>query len=137
MKIILIVMLFVCSSLFGGDWVKKPHSVIDVKHHLQWQDTESMQEFNDIWRLAKTRCEGLSLESYDDWRLPTTKELEYLGKSKEGKAKFSYLESEVFWTSEEDKNDDINAVTVFSGNGFVSTSDKCDSAYALCVRDAN
>ncbi|ADN09998.1 DUF1566 domain-containing protein [Sulfurimonas autotrophica] len=137
MRIVVIVLFLIISSAFGADWVKKPQSVRDTKHHLQWQDTASMQEFNDIWRLAKARCGGLSVGGHDDWRLPTKKELMYLTKSKEGKTKFSYLEDGVFWTSEEDKNDDINVVTVFSGNGFVSSSDKCDSAYAMCVRDDN
>lgn len=137
MKTFVILLLIMVSSSFGEDWIKKPQSVIDAKHHLQWEDTASMQEFNDIWRLAKARCEGLVIGGYDDWRLPTKKELVSLTKSKEGKTKFSYLQEEVFWTSEEDKNDDINVMTVFSGNGFISSSDKCDSAYAMCVRDDN
>jgi hypothetical protein len=137
MKMFVILLLSIVSALFGGDWVKKPHSVIDTKHHLEWEDTAAMEEFNDIWRLANARCEGLHLDAYSDWRLPTKKELGYLTKSKEGRSKFSHLQDEVLWTSEEDKSDDINVVTVFSGNGFVSSSDKCDSAYAVCVRDDN
>jgi len=137
MKTFVILLLIMVSSSFGGDWVKKPQSVIDTKHHLEWQDTASMQEFNDIWKLAKARCGGLKVGGYNDWRLPTKKELEYLAKSKEAKAKFSYLENGLFWTSKEDEKDDLNIITIFSGNGFVSSSDKCDSAYGMCVRDSN
>lgn len=137
MKTILILFLLMVSASFAEDWVTKEHSVLDIKHHLQWEDGEAMQDFDDIWRLAKVRCDGLSVDGHRDWRLPTKKELETLTKSKKGKSRFTFLKNELFWTSEEDKNDDINVVTVFSGNGFVSSSDKCDSAYAICVRDDN
>ena len=135
MKIFLIVLFLMVSSVFGADWVKKPQIVVDAKNHLQWQDSVEVAEYSDIWKMAKADCSSLTLLDYHDWRLPTQKELVSLAKSKEGKAKFTYLEEAIYWTSEEDKNDDFNIVTVFSGNGFVSSSDKCDKENFVCVLD--
>lgn len=138
MKIFLLLLTATVSMLFGAEgWLKAPQSVIDTKHHLEWQDTQEIAEYSDIFKMAKAHCEALHLLEKNDWRLPTKTELVRLGKSKEGKKLFLHLHKEVFWTSQEDANDDVNALTVFSGNGFVSSTDKCDTAYTMCVRTSD
>ncbi len=133
MKKITMLILFSISYAFASELSKE--TVKDSAHHLQWQDTQAIQDYSDIWKKSKAHCEGLALAGHDDWRLPTKKELVILAKSQELKKRFSYMKKEVFWTSEIDANDDINALTVFSGNGFVSSNDRCDESYAMCVRD--
>ncbi len=128
MKALFFVTVLLCvQNAFGG-------SVIDAKHRLQWQDTLETEEFFDIWKNARSHCEGLHLDGYDDWRLPTKEELVGLARSKELKASFKHLQQSVYWSGEDDPQDDLNAITVFMGNGFVSTDDKCNDNYMICVR---
>jgi hypothetical protein len=132
---ILFLILISISLAFSADWVKAKESVIDNKNHLQWQDTQSVQGYSDIWKKSRVHCKELNLAGHNDWRLPTKSELVTLGKATKGKSLFTYMKKEVFWTSEGDVSDDVNAFTVYSGNGFVSSNDKCDESYAICVRD--
>ena len=118
----------------GADFIQETNSVIDVKHKLQWQDTKAIQGLNEIYKMSRGYCESLKLDGYDDWRLPTVKELLVLANSKELQQSFIYLEKKVFWSVEDDKDDDVNSICVYSGNGHISSNDKCDSNYAICVR---
>ena len=126
-KSILLVSLLVFSSYAQERIVK------DTKHHLQWQDNSEAEE--NIWKMAIGYCKQLDINTHNDWRLPTQIELVRLAKSESLKKQFQYLESYVYWSSDLDKNEELNAVTVFSDNGFVSSSDKCDKNFIICVRD--
>ncbi len=48
-------------------------TVTDSTTRLMWQQGEGGSK---VWESALTYCEGLSLASYSDWRLPNIKELE-------------------------------------------------------------
>jgi len=126
-KIYIIAIISTFVSLNAGE------SVIDLQHHLQWQDSQEKNE--DIWKMAVGYCKQLNLDSKNDWRLATSDELKLLGKSQTLKKKFKYFENHIYWSIEEDKEDNLNAVTVYTGNGFVSVSDKCEKNFMLCVRD--
>ncbi len=128
MRKILFLVLFAV-FVFGDS-----HSIIDANKYLQWQDTPDIAENIDIWKKSKSYCKALVLEGYDDWRLPTKAELLHLFRSSGLKKRFKYLDDRVFWTVEEDPADDINAITVYSQNGFVSSDDKCNDNYTVCVR---
>jgi len=132
-KSILVVLLF-CSTIFAKEFEVLQNSVIDYKNRLQWQDSIEISEFYDIWRKASAGCKGLVLDGKSDWRLPSVKELKSLANSKI-KSKFRYLNMQVFWSSEDDKDDEFNAYTVFIGNGFLNVDDKCNDNYRICVRD--
>ncbi|UCN00938.1 DUF1566 domain-containing protein [Sulfurimonas sp. SWIR-19] len=109
--------------------------VTDTEQKLQWLDTKDMQEFNGIWKLANSYCEALHVEQKDDWRLPTKKELQHLGESKKLKTKFRHLDTALYWSKDIDKSSDgFNAYTVYTGNGFVSSTDKCHTNKLVCVR---
>jgi hypothetical protein len=73
---------------------------------------------------------------HDDWRLPTKEELVLLAKSQKLKKRFHYLDTELYWSSDVDKKDDLNSITVYMGNGFISATDACDKEGIICVRDA-
>ncbi|WP_457749625.1 Lcl C-terminal domain-containing protein [Sulfurimonas sp.] len=118
--------------LYANDVLQEKQSVIDTKHHLQWQDDTSRDELK--WKLAKGYCKQLKLGGYNDWRLPSKTELSVLAKSKNMKKHFKFLETQIYWTSNEDISDNLNAITIYTGNGFASTSDKCDKNFFICVR---
>ena len=107
--------------------------IIDKAQHLQWQDNSEADEA--IWKMAVGYCKELKLAGHNDWRLASKEELVTLSKSDTIKEQFIYLEEQVYWSSEIDKDEDLNAITVFTGNGFTSSSDKCDKNFILCVRE--
>jgi len=49
--------------------------VTDNITNLQWQDNEDIKIVKKSWKDAKSYCSYLSLGGYNDWRLPTIKEL--------------------------------------------------------------
>jgi len=114
-------------NLFAAD------TVIDRETKLEWQDNEEKSEA--LWKIARGYCQGLKLNGHDDWRLPTLKELHYLAASKSLQKEFKTLQTHVYWSSDIDKNDEFSAMCLYSGNGFVSSNDKCDKNFVLCVRD--
>jgi len=118
--------------LFGE--TKHHASVIDTAHKLQWQDSVASEEFFDIWKNAKSYCSALHLDGHNDWRLPTKKELLLLSHDKQLKNRFQHLRERVYWSGDDDPEDDLSAITVFIGNGFVSTDDKCNDNGMICVR---
>lgn len=114
-------------SLFANE-----KGVVDTNEHLEWQDNVEHPQLK--WKLARGYCSQMRLNNFNDWRLPTKKELVDLSKETKYKKRFEYLGSSVYWSSNDDPKDDLNAVTIYSGNGFVSTSDKCDKFAVICVR---
>ncbi|WP_345992118.1 DUF1566 domain-containing protein [Sulfurimonas sp. HSL-1716] len=130
----LMFLLLSSTFVFAGDLIRSKNSVIDIKHHLQWQDTADMEENDAIWKMQKAHCQGLHLSGFNDWRLPTKEELSALAKSKEAKKVFLHLSDHLFWSGEENPQDDINAFTVYMPNGYISSSDKCEKNHSLCVR---
>lgn len=134
MKYLFFILFFVFSYLQAGDVIQKKSSVLDTRHHLEWQDTEEIQEYEAKWAMSKKHCASLGIGDNHDWRLPTNDELTTLAKDPKTKAVFRNLDGQIFWTSQEDEKDDLNAYEVFIGNGHLSTEDKCESNVAICVR---
>jgi len=129
----LLVIISLFSYAAADKLIQNKRSVIDREHHLEWQDNREAKE--DIWKLSVGYCNQLKLNSYDNWRLPSKKELSQLFKSESIKQKFIYLEDSIYWSKSLDSNDNFNAFTVYSGNGFQSLSDKCEKNAIICVRD--
>jgi len=127
-NILLMLFVLLSMSLFA-----KEKSVVDTKHNLEWQDSEEHTELK--WKLAKGYCAQMRLNSFEDWRLPTKEELLLFSKEKSYRENFQYMSDDVYWSSDDDPKDDLNAVTVYSGNGFISTTDKCEKFATICVRD--
>lgn len=57
-------------------------TVIDLHTGLMWQQTPPSNGYS--WEDAQSYCENLELAGYDDWRLPTLKELFAMGNYSEG-----------------------------------------------------
>ena len=102
------------------------------QHHLEWQDSKEPHE--DIWKMANAYCKQLSLDGKNDWRLPTQEELVALAAEGDLKKRFHYLQKHVYWSTQSDPQEDLNAMAVYIGNGFVSSNDKCESNFIVCVR---
>jgi len=120
---------FVMMTLYA----KEQFYVANTKQNIVWQDNTQRDELK--WKLAKGYCKQLHLDGFSDWRLPTKKELINLAKSPVMKKKFSFLDDEVYWSADSDTNDNLNAHAIYMGNGFVSSSDKCDKNFYICVRN--
>lgn len=117
---------FMLLSLYAAD------IVVDTKTNLAWYDSEDPYIVN--WSHADSYCSELDVEGHTDWRLPSEEELVALAKDQALKERFVNLWEQVFWT---DDNGIFNATTVYSGNGFVSSTDNCEKFATICVRKTN
>ncbi|WP_457743803.1 Lcl C-terminal domain-containing protein [Sulfurimonas sp.] len=106
--------------------------VVDKVHNLEWQDNVQRDELK--WKLARGYCRQLHLNGFHDWRLPSHKELISLCQSQKIKKEFNFLDKALYWSLQNDKQEDLNAMTVYMGNGYLSSSDKCDKNFYICVR---
>lgn len=131
-KIILLLSISVLA--FAGAY-KHKQSVIDTKNHLQWQDMPDNQDLDRKYREANSYCKSLDLLSYNDWRLPTVKELQSMVAISKDKKLFKFVAVDGYWSSEEDKKDEVNVMEAFSTNGHVFAADRCDTSHFRCVRD--
>lgn len=117
--------------LIGISVFAEQNSVADKYNKIEWQDNGEKEI--DIWKMGRSYCSQLEWSGHDDWRLPTKEELVSL--SKHDDIKFKHMKDDIYWSLENDPHDSFNAITVYTGNGFVSVSDKCDAYAFICVRD--
>ena len=135
MKRLTFFITLLCSSLLLADhWNTKKESVIDTKNKLEWQDTKQIDTFDDKWEISQHHCSGLRLGGHTDWRLPNNKELIALAKNEKEKKHFKHLDKQVFWTSQTDPDNEVNAFAIYIGNGHLSSNDVCDTSRVICVR---
>lgn len=77
--------------------------VTDNTTKLQWQDDEAAKTTKKNWEGAKTYCNTLILDGYDDWILPTARELRSildLGRYNPAvDPVFQNISSATYWTS--------------------------------------
>jgi hypothetical protein len=66
-------------------------TVTDLTTGLMWQQVPPTEEFT--WEEANEYCENLNLAGYDDWRLPSVKELFSLWNGSEG---WPYIDTKYF-----------------------------------------
>lgn len=134
MKVLFVLAVIVFSYVYGGELLQKEQSVVDTKNHLEWQDTPQIDEYDEKWAMSKKHCQSLHIGGYSDWKMPTKAQLLLLSKYQEAKGQFRNLADQVFWSIDEDPQDDLNALAVYIGNGHVSTNDKCETNKTICVR---
>ena len=65
----LFVLALTASVLFGAS------SKLDEKTGLVWQDDQAVAEVTKSYSDAKTYCEQLKVDGFEDWRLPSLAEL--------------------------------------------------------------
>ena len=131
-KILFLLLLLFIQISFASDYEKV---VRDSKESLVWEDTVEISEKINIWKMAKAHCKSLSYAGYSDWRLPSKSELQSLAQSNGLKKEFIHLGNYIYWSGDDDVEDDLNAYVVYVPNAFTSISDKCEKNYAICVHD--
>lgn len=131
---VLLLICFCIYSLNADTWKKSTSSEIDKSSHIEWQDTPAIESTDFIWKMAVKYCQGLHIGEKDNWRVPNKNELLGLAHDIKGQKKFKHLQHRVFWASEEDSEESVNAWAVYSANGYLSSNDKCEKNAVICVR---
>ena len=136
-KKFMITILLMPLLLFSQErFIDKGNIVYDNETKLYWQKRGSNEELT--WDEAKSFCNNLSLDGYDDWRLPNQKELYYLADRSRYKpainSNYFDLKSSWYWSSTTYKNDSSNAWYVYFDFGGDFWRNKSNRYYAVCVR---
>ena len=73
---IIISILIVISSI-NAQYIRDSRLKVvkDTSNNLMWQDDNKAKTIKKNWKDAVDYCQGLELDGYDDWRLPTINEL--------------------------------------------------------------
>ena len=130
MKILTTLMFLYALSFAKG-------SFVDTKNHLEWQDNHEVEK-ETKWAMAKSYCKSLRYLGHNDWRLPTVDELKTITDMVQHPTKgksFDFGTKRAYWTSEEYKQDRLNAWAIYMETNHKFWNDKCDTAYVRCVRD--
>ena len=142
MKKIFLIMIGLSVSLLA-DFTRNNSTqiVTDSTTTLQWQDDVTVS--NKTWTEAIAYCEGLTLGTYSDWRLPNLKELTSLVDDTQtnpaidhSATAFQHTASSHYWSSTTYANTSYyNAWIVYFNNGHQSHyATKANSFYVRCVR---
>ena len=140
--IILIGLTLVCSA----ELIRTNEVVEDTVAGLQWQDTVANQSVQLTWEDSIVYCEALSLDGYDDWRLPNINELFSLVDHHKTEPAISevfehiaYKDNAYYWSSTSDVhyhpyNDGAYGYIIGFQVGLQLHADKSSEKYVRCVR---
>jgi len=112
-------------------------TVMDNVTSLMWQ--QEADDTQRTWAEACTYCDDLSLGGFNDWRLPSKKELLSIVDCGSDNPSidttyFSGTNSSYYWSSTTDADDTSDACFVNFSAGSVNSYLKSDSNYVRCVR---
>jgi len=118
---------------------QNPLTWIDPKTDLEWQ-RESPGKMT--WQEAQAYAASLSLDSKDDWRLPTLAELESLLDRTKGRSdgrpvmrqEVPFRDNLSYWSSTTFERHTKNAWIVMFDGAYVLSYYKSNSYYLRCVR---
>jgi hypothetical protein len=129
-------MLIIITIVTWASFSKNGNIVTDSTSKLQWQDDATGSRMT--WQSAIDHCEGLSLDSFDDWRLPNKNELiSIVDYSKYDKAIDSHFQNTIssyYWSSSTSASYTYRAWYVSFSDGNTYDSNKNDSMSVRCVR---
>lgn len=117
--------------------------VIDTKLNIMWQDNEAAKNVKKSWeaissQTAKEYCQELKFAGYEDWYLPTIKELESIVDISRYdpaiKEIFQNTASSRYWSSSPDVSLSEFAWFVYFRNGSSSSNFKTNESYVRCAR---
>jgi hypothetical protein len=113
--------------------------IMDPRHNLMWQNTQNVENYN--FTIAEAYCENLSLEGFDDWRLPTVEELftitDHTKSNPAVNNAFTQIEDDTYWTSTDDASNISQKLTIVFNKGYnYSESDVNTKEHkVICVRE--
>jgi len=115
--------------------------VQDPRTNLMWEDTPHVREAKIRQPRSVIYCKELRVGGFEDWRLPTIKELltivDYTRISPAILRAFSYVEDESFyWTKTHVADEDDAFWGVNFKRGYSSKASEYYDRYVRCVRDA-
>ncbi len=106
--------------------------------NLEWQDNSQAKSTKHNWQDAKVYCSELSLSGYDDWRLPSIKELQSIADVSRYdpaiRRGFSNVTSGKYWSSNEYVSDAKRAWVVDFKYRRMYDSTKAYEYFVRCVR---
>ena|SRR3989338_8021819 len=137
--IIAVILLSANQDAIAGSFTDNGNgTVTDSNTGLMWQKEDD--DVTRTWESAITYCEGFSLGSYSDWRLPNIKELESITDDTKyspaiDSTYFSNTNSSGYLSSTTYASASSFAWIVGFDNGFVYyVASKSSSYYVRCVR---
>ncbi|MBN2825348.1 MAG: DUF1566 domain-containing protein [Campylobacterales bacterium] len=142
MKKILLILIGL-SGFLNADFTKSGNIVTDSITGLQWSDI-SMSHL-PAWAGAIEYCEELTLDGYDDWRLPNKNELlsivdysRYEPAISKAFKITAYHITQHYWTSTSRVHNTSSAWVIRFRSGTVHSLKKINNAgYVRCVRTAD
>lgn len=123
----------------GQQRLQKHDSIIvDTRSSLIWQDDIAAKNTKMVWKEAVKYCENLSLEGYDDWRLPSYDELlSIVDYDRSDPSIMSSFENTVplyYWSSSQSVDDPDKAWHVSFRLGYTDRYNKSFEYYVRCIR---
>ena len=135
-----VLVVFAAVAAYAGSFTDNGDGTItDANTGLVWQ--QGGDGFTKTWEDALAYCEGLSLASQTDWRLPNVRELRSLVDITRYSPSidtiyFPAAKSSNYWssTTQASTTTTVFAWRVLFTEGGVTTSDKSTMFYVRCVR---
>ena len=124
--------LLLCISLQG-------QVLIDPATYLMWQDVPENKGTLHTWDGAKKYCEELDESGFDDWWLPSEKELVTIVDTSRSKGRmiqkgFIYFKPRYYWTATTYSWNAPYAWAISFKNGLSISIEKEKQLHARCVR---
>ncbi len=134
-----IVLIMISFTALMASFVREGEVVKDNTTNLFWQDDNASKTVRLNFEGAKKHCESLSLEGYDDWRLPSLLELQSIVDFKEVKpainGAFKNITPRLYWTSTLYIGDLGRAWYVYFYDGRIHYYLHANDSYVRCVRE--
>jgi hypothetical protein len=121
-------------------FTKSSNIVTDSFTNLMWQDNATDTNSTYNWSDAITYCEGLTLDSHSDWRLPNINELISIIKydattPAKFDSSFENNQSKRYWSSTTSSFSTSSVWTIDFSTGLDTYLGKTNSYYIRCVRN--
>ncbi len=128
-----ILLILICVNLLWSSDI-----VIDNQTGLVWQDNSDAKSIKKDMQGAQSYCSELTLGGYDDWRLPSIKELQSIVDVKHynpaTKKEFRNVVSDDYWSSTKLVSTRTNVWSIDFRSGSI-TNILFGELYVRCVRD--